>query len=122
MGIYIPKYIKEAICHFKQSLILLRGYGYDFELNVKDICLNYDSLLISSYLNLVFSLILVENYREALYYISEMEMLEIIKENHQILIENYKVKLHLNLGNYSIVLELIKKMLNNATMGKFYIT
>lgn len=116
------KYIKEAICHFKQSLILLRGYGYDFELNVKDICLNYDSLLISSYLNLVFSLILVENYREALYYISEMEMLEIIKENHQILIENYKVKLHLNLGNYSIVLELIKKMLNNATMGKFYIT
>jgi hypothetical protein len=81
----------------------------------KTISKSLKSILISSYLNLLFCLCLKKRWTEMLFYIRDLESisLPLLKEQNYTL-DNYKIEAHMGLNQSYKVIELLKKNMANG--------
>ena len=112
-------YLKQATAFFRNEIIILKGYNEIEEVDNNEVCPKLNKILASSYLNLIFCLILGNKHREALYFINELDRHNIISEEfNSIILDNYKVNVYVNLNNMHLAVVIIKKMLSNISGSK----
>lgn len=67
-----------------------------------------NSILISSYLNLLFCLSLREHWSEMLFYILQVETSNLASESTSFILDNFKMEAYLGLNQYSKVIDILK--------------
>jgi hypothetical protein len=76
---------------------------------------SHQQIMTSCYLNLIFSLILSEEWNEVLYFCEEFEKNPNFTRESEYIIDNYKIEAYLALNQHKNILEILKKnMLNNT--------
>jgi len=150
--------INEAINAFKQTLVLFKENIY-YKKELKDIYNYYTAsttttssnnesdnssrvpshqlegfscpqISVSANLNLIFCLVIREEWMEALFYIKELEGSEAYSKDLHFILDNYKIECLINLNKLNVALELIKNNLlsnnnnlyysNSESKGNFY--
>ena len=131
--------INEAIQSFKQTLILLKENLY-YKKELKDIYNYYTSnigdkdnsknqplegysclqISVSAYLNLIFCLVMREEWMEALFFIKEIEKSESYNKDLHYILDNYKLECLVNLNKLNIALDLVKNSLLSSNNNLYY--
>jgi hypothetical protein len=121
----------DAIYHFKQTILLLKDniyykkevndiynfYTQDTEHNLPTDLKSHNQLITSSYLNLIFTNILNQNWSEVLFHCKEFERSEYYNKDISYVIDNYKIEAYLGLNQPDQVLEMLKKNMSNNNFG-----
>lgn len=78
---------------------------------------SHQQIMTSSYLNLIFSLILSEEWNEVLYFCDEFEKNPIFSRDTEYIIDNYKIEAYLALNQHKNILEILKKNMLNSNFS-----
>jgi hypothetical protein len=73
----------------------------------------------NSYLNLIFTSVLIEDWNEALFYADELERSIYYQKDIAYLIDNYKMQAYLSLNQHNQILELLKKNMHSVYSLEF---
>jgi ankyrin repeat protein len=120
--------LNEAISYLKSSMMLLKDYppckkeysdiynfytGSDSKVTFPTESKSYQGLIVTVYLNLIFALILKENWTECLTLANEFEISEYYNREISYIIDNYKMEAYLALNQPQQVLDILKKNMQN---------
>jgi hypothetical protein len=142
------KYLTEAVKYFKETILILKDNVYlkkeiDEVLKIYSDATNtsygnnlehpseiksHQQIMTSSYLNLIFALILSEEWNEVLFFCEEFEKSPNFSRESEYIVDNYKMEAYLTLNQHKNILDILKKnMQNNAfsyssleSRGSFY--
>jgi ankyrin repeat protein len=123
--------LTEAIYHFKQTILLLKDNIY-YKKETNDVYNFYtqqteqcyptemkssNQIITSSYLNLIFTNILGQNWSEVLFHCDEFEHTEYYNKEISYAIDNYKIEAYLGLNQPNQVFEILKRNMTNNNFG-----
>lgn len=120
-------FLVEAINSFRQLILISRGVSFinlssfNISSSITNATAHIDpSVVVHSYVNIIFCLNLMENWLESLNVIQELEEYEFLDKESTILLENYKIESLVRLNIIPQAMEILKKSLSNSANRMFF--